>query len=140
MHGRENFHTDYSGCLVDGNKVSRGKVPYSHSHQGALWLEGRDLEHVPHLLSVGLLPNEALSSHSGPVPLSQLLSILTLKLSATGSGGHFTHTYYTLLARVLQKQSRGYFEIKSMTATGTWGLCLLHLLGPSSAETIRRSI
>ena len=58
------------------------------------------------LFGVGLLTNGDLWSHLGPLPLSPLLSIPRLKLSEAVFGGRFLiHTYFNLLARVLQKQS-----------------------------------
>lgn len=86
-----------------------GKRSYSNSHKGMLQARRERPWAVPGplgLFGVGLLTNGDLWSHLGPLPLSPLLSIPRLKLSEAVFGGRFlTHTYFILLARVLQKQS-----------------------------------
>lgn len=116
--------------------VSWGKVPYSSSCTGALWARRERLWACPPPYKYWAVDKWGPPVSLGPLPLSLCLSILTLKLNEIV----FMGSFLTLLARVSQKWSGGQFLIKSLIVMGTPCLWLLHLLGHSSAETIRRSV
>jgi len=98
-------------------------APYSNSHKSMLQARRERPRAVPGAsppVWCWALDKWGLWSHLGPLPLSPLFSILRLKLSEAVFGGSFlTHTYFILLARVLQKQSG---SLKNLIVTGT--LCL----------------
>lgn len=81
------------------------RVPYSNSHRDTL-PEGRGPKGVPRASAfwVWAVNKWGLLVSPGSRALNLLLSSLTLKLSAAAFVGSFlTHTYVTLLAKVLPK-------------------------------------